>query len=136
FNSVGQVIGITTFGQGNGGGIAGIIRIEEAQQLLSQARAKLGMVSKPGNALLPVEPADSFPIAAIKEILTEEKFDVKRYTFGAGDFEVSLITPPLEYRLMGASEMKATKEKQKRNRKHQDAIQGTFQPLDDLKSWG
>jgi S1-C subfamily serine protease len=42
FNSLGQVIGITTFGdQGpKGGGIAGIVRIEQAATLLKDARAK------------------------------------------------------------------------------------------------
>jgi S1-C subfamily serine protease len=137
FNSLGQVIGITTFvDQGpKGGGIAGIVRIEEAETLLANARAKLAMIAKPGPALLPVEPARPFPIDAIKETLLREKFDIKHYTFGLGDFEISMITPPLHYCLMGESEIKASKEKAKRTRKSDQAVQGTFRPLDDLKNW-
>jgi S1-C subfamily serine protease len=137
FNSLGQVIGITTFGdQGpKGGGIAGIVRIEEAARLLSDARAKMPMVNRPAPILLPVEPATIFPIDAIKETLRREKFDAKHYAFGLGDFEVALITPPLRYRMENESEIKAAKEKQKRTKKSDQAIQGTFQPLDDLKNW-
>jgi len=137
FNSLGKVIGITTFGdQGpKGGGIAGIVRIEEAAKLLSSARAKMPMVTRPAPVLLPVEPGTKFPIDAIKDTLLQEKFDTKHYSFGLGDFEVLLITPPLLYRERGESEMKASKEKNKRNKNSEQAVHGTFQPLDDLKNW-
>jgi len=119
FNSLGQVIGITTFvDQGpKGGGIAGIVRIEEATQLLADARAKMPMVTKPTAALLPVEPAIPFPIDAIKETLLREKFDAKHYTFNIGDFEVAMVTPPLQYRMRGEAEIKAAKEKKSVPRK-------------------
>jgi S1-C subfamily serine protease len=137
FNSLGEVIGITTFvDQGpKGGGIAGIVRIEEAQTLLLGARAKMSMVNRPLPILLPVEPEFTFPIDAIKETLLREKFDAKHYSFGLGDFEVALITPPLRYRLERESEIKAAKEKEKRTRKHDQSVQDTFRPLDDLKNW-
>lgn len=137
FNSLGQVIGITTFvDQGpKGGGIAGIVRIEEAAKLISQARANMAMVTRPVPILLPVEPRTAFPMEAIKDTLHREKFDTKHYSFGLGDFEVAIVTPPLQYWMEGASEMKAVKEKEKRTRKNENAVHGTFQPLDDLKNW-
>jgi V8-like Glu-specific endopeptidase len=137
FNSLGQVVGITTFvDQGpKGGGIAGIVRIEEAAKLLEDARAKIPMLSKPAPTLLPVEPSTLFPIDAIKETLLREKFDVKHYAFDVGDFQVAIITPPLRYRIERGAEMKAAKEKEKRTKKNEDAIQGTFRPLDELKNW-
>jgi S1-C subfamily serine protease len=137
FNSLGQVIGITTFGdQGpKGGGIAGIVRIEETTSLLADARAKMPMVTRPPATLLPVEPLVPFPINAIKETLLQEKFDTKHYAFGAGDFEVTVITPPLLYRLEDESEIKAAKEKEKRTKKAEQSVQGTFRPLDGLKNW-
>jgi S1-C subfamily serine protease len=137
FNSLGQVIGITTFvDQGpKGGGIAGIVRIEEAEKLLADARAKMPMVTKPVGTLLPVEPAKPFPIDAIKETLLREKFDTKHYSFGIGDFEVAMITPPLRYRMEGEPQIRAAKEKEKRTKKSEQALQGTFRPLDDLKNW-
>jgi len=137
FNSLGQVIGITTFGEQGpqGGGIAGIVRVEEAIKLLADARAKMAMVSKPAATLLPVEPATLFPIDAIKDTLLSEKFETKHYAFGLGDFDIAIITPPLRYRMERESEIKAGKEKAKRTRKSPEAVQGTFRPLDDLKNW-
>jgi S1-C subfamily serine protease len=132
FNSLGQVIGITTFGEG---AISGIVRVEEASKLLADARAKMAMISKPTSALLPVEPTTPFPIDAIKDTLLSEKFDTKHYTFGMGDFEIAMITPPLRYRMQRESEIRAAKEKSKRTKKSSDAVQDTFRPLDDLKNW-
>jgi len=137
FNSLGQVIGITTFvDQGpKGGGIAGIVRIEEAAKLLADARAKIPMVTRPPATLLPVEPPTPFPIDAIKETLLVEKFDAKHYGFGMGDFEVAVITPPYRYRMEREGEIQAAKQKEKRTKKNESAAEGTFRPLDDLRNW-
>jgi S1-C subfamily serine protease len=133
FNSIGQVVGITTFGEGRG--ISGIIRVNEATKLLADARAKMAMVTKPPPTLLPVEPTVLFPIDAIKDTLLSEKFDTKHYAFDVGDFKVEMVTPPLRYWLERGSEMKAAKEKGKRTKKSSEAVQDTFRPLDDLKNW-
>ncbi|MBV9437670.1 MAG: serine protease, partial [Acidobacteria bacterium] len=135
FNSRGQVVGITTFGdfssQG-GPGISGILKIQEAQQSIADAKLRIPQVARPRPDFLPVDPSDMFPIEALKATLRQEKFDVKPYSFGAGDFEVSVLTPPLSYYLQGAAEMRAVKEKSKRNRKSEVAVQDSFRPLDDL----
>ena len=116
-------------------GIAGIVRIEEAAKLLADARAKMPMVMKPAAVLLPVEPPTPFPIDAIKETLLREKFDTKHYAFGMGDFEITVITPPLRYRIEGEGDIKAAKEKERRTKKNEGSVQGTFRPLDELKNW-
>ncbi len=138
FNSQGQVVGITTFGdttsQG-GPGISGILKIDQATAVIDLAKSKMATSVRPKPELLPVEPEDQFPIDAIKSTLMQEKFDYKPYLFGAGDFDVRLVTPPLQYYLALESEMRAAKEKGKRNRKSETAIQESFRPLDDLKNW-
>jgi S1-C subfamily serine protease len=138
FNSQGQVVGITTFGdftsQG-GPGVSGIVKIEEALPLLQQARSRMATSTRPKPDLLPVDPDDVFPIEALKSTLLQEKFDTKGYSFGVGDFDLVMITPPLKYYAEKASEMRAAKEKGKRNRKSEVAIQNSFRPLDDLKNW-
>jgi hypothetical protein len=93
------------------------------------------MIAKPTAVLLPVEPPTLFPIEAIKETLLREKFETKHYAFGLGDFEVVMITPPLSYRIAGEAEIQAAKQKEKRTKKSEQAVQGTFRPLDDLKNW-
>lgn len=138
FNSQGQVVGITTFGdlssQG-GPGISGILRIEEASSTIGAARVKMATMTPPAPVLLPVEPENAFPIDALKSTLLQENFDAKPYFFGANDFDVAFITPPLTYRADRESEIRATKEKNKRNRKSETAVQDSFRPLDDLKNW-
>jgi hypothetical protein len=132
------VIGITTFGdftRAGGPGIAGIIRIEQALPLLDEARSKMGSVQKPSSEFLPAFPTDAYPIDAIKASANIEKFRLDPYVFGLGDYDVAFVTPILRYRGL-ASDVKAGKEKEKRNRKNSNAVQGTFQPLDDLKGWG
>lgn len=138
FNSQGQVVGITTFGDftsRGGPGVSGILKIEEALPIIEQAKAKLAATARPKPDLLPVEPTDLFPIDAIKSTLLQEKFDAKPYAMGVGDFDLVMITPPLKYRLERESEVRAAKEKGKRNRKSEVAVQDSFRPLDDLKNW-
>jgi S1-C subfamily serine protease len=138
FNSRGQVVGITTFGDftsRGGPGVSGILKIEEAMPIIAQARSKMASSTRPKAELLPVEPDDLFPIDAIKSTLLQEKFDTKPYFIGVGDFDVAVITPPLKYRAEKESEIRAAKEKGKRNRKSEVAVQDSFKPLDDLKNW-
>ena len=138
FNSQGQVVGITTFGDftsRRGPGVSGIVKIEEAKPIIEQARSKMTSTARPKPDLLLVEPTDLFPIEAIKSTLLQEKFDAKPYSLGVGDFDVALITPPLKYRVERESQIRAAKEKGKRNRKSEVAVQNSFRPLDDLKNW-
>jgi len=138
FNSVGEVVGITTFGdpsRGIGPGVSGIVRIEQAIPLLEIAKREMSVKPKPSAALLPVEPQDTFPLESIKSAIAVEKFDTKPYIFGAGKFDVAIITPILYYRLQTESELRAVREKEKRTKKSQQAVRGTFRPLEDLKNW-
>lgn len=138
FNSQGQVVGITTFGDftsRGGPGVSGILKIEEAMPIIEQARSKMASGNRPKPELLPVEPDDLFPIEAIKSTLLQEKFETKPYSVGIGNFDVVMVTPPLKYRAEKESEMRAAKEKGKRNRKSEVAVQDSFRPLDDLKNW-
>src|SRR5262249_28660923 len=136
FNSLGQVVGLTTFIQGKviGQGISGIVRLEEALPVLEQARRSTAGKRKPDPILLPVEPPGEFPLDAIKTSLQAEKLDTRPYIFGVGDYDVAVITPILKYHLAESGKIAAAKEKEKRNKK-QGAVQETFRPLDDLRNW-
>jgi len=138
FNSRGKVIGITTFGDVTrlgGPGVAGIVRIEQALPVLKTAREAMRNTAPPPPDLLPNFPAGTYPIEAIKENLQIEKFKTDPYLFGVGDYDVAVITPILRYRVQEEGAVRAAKEKEKRNGKHAEAVQGTFRPLDDLKDW-
>lgn len=118
FNSAGMVIGLTTFGtRGDGGpGVSGIVRIEEALPLLDQNRSKTA--GTPPGGLLPVEPTTPYPVEGLTAALKAEKFDPSPYYFSAGDFEIALSTPPLDYREQEEKRLKAEREREKRNKRH------------------
>ena len=134
FNSVGEVVGITTF-RASGPGIAGIVRIEEALPILEQARKKMGDGTLPSARYLPVEPTDTYPLDALKETISAEKFNRHPYLFSDSGFDVTMVTPVLKYRNDVEVQLAAAKEKGKRTKKHDAAIQNTFEPLQDLYGW-
>ncbi len=136
FNSLGQVVGITTFKDPDQGGpgISGIVRIEEAVSVITEARSNMSQKPKPEARLLPVDPTDTFPLDAVKEIATAKKFDDGPYVFSISDFEIHLMTPTLKYRLATEAEREAAKGKEKRNKK-EGGVQGTFKPFEEFRSW-
>ena len=137
FTSSGEVVGLTTFGEVDrlGNGIAGIVRIEEAEPLLDRARTKMRDEALPDARLLPVEPGGTYPLDALKVALQAGKFDKGPYIWSQGDYDVAIITPVLQYWLTEDSRLQAQKEKEKRTRGSSGAIQGTFRPLDEMKQW-
>jgi len=134
FNSVGEVVGITTFRE-SAAGVAGIVRIEEALPILEQARKKMGDATRPSARFLPVEPTDSYPLDSLKETIGAEKFNRHPYLFSEASFDVAMVTPVLKYRMEEAVQLAAAKEKGKRTKKHEAAVQNTFEPLRDLRGW-
>ena len=137
FNSVGEVVGITTFGdftRQGGPGVSGVVRIEETEPVVELAVAKMGQGEKPSPRLLPVDPTDKYPIDAIKEVAEAKKFDFDPYTFSEADFQVALITPLVRYRLETEAEREAAKTKNKRNNS-KDSVQGTYHFADQFKNW-
>lgn len=138
FNSLGEVVGITTFGDftnRGGPGISGIVRIEETLGIVAKARSEMKGRSAPSATYLPVEPTDPFPLDALKSVALADKFeDINRYVFGVDEFEVTLMTPPLTYWLKTKAIREATKTKNKRNDKN-GAVQGTIDVLENFKGW-
>jgi hypothetical protein len=137
FNSIGSVIGLTTFldtSSVSGPGISGIVRIEQAEGVLAAARAKMTETAKPSGTLLPVEPTQPFPVNALKAAIAREHFDVRPYVFQEGDYDVAIITPVLTYQAAQRGKMEASREKAKRL-KSAKAAQSTFEPLDELRNW-
>jgi S1-C subfamily serine protease len=134
FNSLGEVIGITTFSVPgrDGPGLTGIVRIDQTTPTLEQARKKMRDISQPSARLLPVEPTDPYPLGSFKEAIRSGKFNKKPYFFTVGGFEVELRTPILDYELQEEVGIKAAEEKDKRTKQSKDSVQNT---LEDLRDW-
>ncbi len=137
FNSLGEVIGITTFSVPgrDGPGLTGIVRIDQTTPTLEQAREKMRDISQPSARLLPVEPTDPYPLGSFKEAIRSGKFNKKPYFFTVGGFEVELRTPVIDYELQEEVGIKAAEEKDKRTRQRNDSVQNSFDPLEDLRDW-
>ena len=137
FNTRGTVIGITTFAdlsdQG-GPGISGIVRIDEAKDVIEKALAANS--DPPSGDLLPVEPTAPFPLESLKEVLSSTKpVKAADYSFVTTDFEVSVVTPVLTYGVQYAAEKAAMRERIKRN-KSAKAVQGTTESeFSQYKNW-
>ncbi len=137
FNSLGEVIGMTTFlvPGGNGPGVAGVVRIDQALPVLKQARKKMKDADLPSARLLPVEPSDPYPIDSLKDTIRPAGFDTKPYVFTVGGFDVALGTPVLQYALQSGVGRAAALEKSKRTKKRNERAESKFEPLQDLHEW-
>lgn len=122
FTSDGQVVGITTYREqaSIGPGITGISRIEDALPLLEHAREKIAGAAPPAATLLPVEPKDSYPSEALKELLANNKFRVTSYKASAGDYEIFVWTPPNSFLAEEADAIDMQRKKDKHAKKNTD----------------
>lgn len=122
FASDGQVVGITTYREqaSSGPGITGISRIEDALPILERAREKIPGAAPPAATLLPVEPKDSYPPEALKEVLANKKFRVTSYKASEGDYEIFVWTPPNSFLVEEADAIDMQRKKDKHAKKNAD----------------
>lgn len=135
-----KVLGITTFGdfsaQG-GPGISGVVRIDLASEIVVAARSAMPSSSPPAADLLPVEPIEPYPAAALKQALVGRSFktfDDDEYAFGAGDFEIQFQTPVLAAGLQAIYNQELHKEQAKREKKAGQSP-GANAALAELRDW-
>lgn len=135
FNSLGEVIGITTFGvqAQSGPGISGIVRIEEAQALLDKARASAKTATMPSAELLPTLPEEPFPVEAIKARIDVKKFETKPYKAEVGNYDVLVLTPVHKFYLSEKDRIEAARDRQKRNK--ETGAQATVDKYRNLRNW-
>lgn len=135
FNSVGEVIGLTTFGvQAEGGpGIAGIVRIEEAATALKQAQEKVEPLSLPSAELMPNVPEGSFPVETIKTRLDVKKFIEKPYKDDIKNYQINYITPVFKFYTSEKERIRSEHERNKRNK--DKGATDTIDRFRDLRNW-
>jgi S1-C subfamily serine protease len=135
FNSVGEVIGITTFADPTrrGPGVSGIVRIEETAPVVDLAIGKMAMTENPEVRFLPVDPTDNYPLDAIKEVVEAKKFDFKPYLFNHADFQVAFVTPLMQYRLESEAKREAEKTKNKRTKSKESLQSSSIK--DEFHNW-
>ena len=143
FNSVGEVVGITTFKveertglnneQKKDSGLAGVIRIEEAEALIAQARATAATKGLPSADLMPYVPDGLFPIETIKSGVKSPQFSSKNYTSDVKNYQVRFMTPVYKFYMIEKDRIESLKIREKRNKdKGKINANDMFQ---DLRVW-
>jgi S1-C subfamily serine protease len=100
FTESGDLVGMTTLPDERddpGDYLTRVVRIEAVCELLAAAATKATETSAPSGAHLPVEPLEPAPVAAFKEAVTRRAGSLKPYQISASDFDVTFITPILNY---------------------------------------
>jgi S1-C subfamily serine protease len=143
FNSVGEVVGITTFkveertGLNNANkidsGLAGVIRIEEAEALIAQARTIAASKGLPSAELMPYVPEGLFPIETIKAGVTSPQFASKSYTSDVKNYQVRYMTPVYKFYMIEKDRIESLKAREKRN-KDKGKIRAN-EMFTDLRVW-
>lgn len=136
FNSLGEVVGLTTFGvKADGGpGIAGIVRIEQAEELITKARESAAARSAPSADLVPNMPEGTFPIETIKTAMDVKKFSQKPYKDDVKDYQINYFTPVFKFYVSEKDRLDSLKKREKRNK--DKGVNNTADRFRDLKNWG
>lgn len=135
FNSLGEVVGLTTFGvQSEGGpGIAGIVRIEQAEELLKKAAEIAAAKGLPSADLMPNMPEGPFPVETIKAQVDVKKFQQKPYKDDIKNYQINYMTPVYKFYITEKDRLESLKNRDKRNR--EKGAVNTADRYRDLRKW-
>ncbi len=100
FTATGDLIGVTALPDERDEprrGATRVVRIEDACAVIAAAVTKTKDGPAPSGTHLPVEPVKPAAIAAFKDVVTRRAGSLKPYPMTASDFDVSFITPVLNY---------------------------------------
>ena len=143
FNSVGEVVGITTFRVEEREGLkkddvkdsdfAGIIRIEVAEPLIAKAREIVATKGTPSAELMPYLPDGLFPIETIKTSLTSPQFASSQYVSDVKDYQVRYMTPVYKFYMIEKDRIESLKIRERRNKDKGKLDAGEM--FKDLRVW-
>jgi S1-C subfamily serine protease len=100
FNEAVDIVGITTLPDEREEprrGEARVVRIDQACETVAAATKKAADAPAPAATQLPIEPTGAAPVAAFKEAVKRRAGSLSPYKMAAADFDVSFITPILNY---------------------------------------
>jgi len=111
-NTDGEVVAITTFGEGN---IGGAIRIAALRDFLSSAELLAESIgTEPPPEQLRSVSSVRYPIDVLVQKIETEGLDLNAYRFKAGDFMVTAITPVFIAKIQAAQEKKHVANREKK----------------------
>ncbi len=139
FNAVGEIIGLLKFVDPNGTetGTSKVIKLQDSQALLAKARQKIKEATDlPSSALLPTEPADSFPAGVLKNQVDLKKFKPKAYEADLGEYQLTIITPVLKYYLIEQNRIAFERQQKKIEKGETLTTAVRMNSFHELRNWG
>lgn len=147
FNSLGKVVGISTFKikdrsgamfAGNettsdDSGLSGIVAIEQATDLITKARDSAIAKRTPSIEVMPNMPEGVFPVETIKVALQDKAFPLKQYVSDVKDYQIKYMTPVYKFYVMEKDRIESLKNRASRNK--EKGVTETADPFRDLRYW-
>lgn len=147
FNSLGKVVGISTFRikdrtgalfAGNEkiaeeSGLSGIVSIDQAAAIIEKAQATAVARRLPPIEMMPNMPEGVFPVETIKTALQDKNFPVKQYVSDVKNYQIKFMTPVYKFYVMEKDRIESLKNRSARN-KDKGAVD-TVDPFRDLRYW-
>jgi hypothetical protein len=136
----GEVVAINTFGDftsRGGPGISGSIVIARAGKALTAAKAVLDTLPAPADALLPMMPKTSYPLAYLKALA--DTATLKRYRefadLDAVKFEISVTTPVVAFVRARGVEDEIGKDRKEREDRSELSKEERYSELKGKRDW-
>lgn len=147
FNSLGKVVGISTFKikdrsgamfSGNettsdDSGLSGIVAIDQAAELIGKARDSAVAKRIPSIEVMPNMPEGVFPVETIKVALQDKAFPLKQYVSDVKDYQIKYMTPVYKFYVMEKDRIESLKNRANRNK--EKGVTDTADPFRDLRYW-
>jgi S1-C subfamily serine protease len=147
FNSLGRVVGISTFKikdrsgalfAGNEttaeeSGLSGIVAIDQAAEIIAKAQALASTKNLPPIEVMPNMPEGAFPVETIKSALQDRNFPLKQYVSDVKDYQIKFMTPVYKFYVMEKDRIESLKDRSSRNR--EKGVTDTTDPFRDLRYW-
>ena len=110
-----------------------VVRIDDVCEVVASAEKKMTGAAPPNGSHLPVEPAGTFPVEALKEAVQRRVGSLSPYQMSSSDFDIAFITPVHAY---GAQNPPGKAgEPERRGSRIADARPGVVSPLQDFSNW-
>ena len=147
FNSIGQVVGVTTFKikdrsssafaknevTAEDSGLSGVVAIAEAAELIAAAKASAATKRPPAAELMPNLPEGTFPVETIKAALLDKNFPLKQYVADVKNYQIKYMTPVYKFYVMEKDRIESLKSRRDRNK--EKGMVETADPFRDLRYW-
>ena len=99
FTADGTLIGLTAFAEDQDARRREwqVVPVADLCQVLQSAEPKMQNASPPGGRHLPLEPTQTFPVAALTDMVKKRAGNLSPYQLAASDFNVAFVTPVMVF---------------------------------------